>query len=65
MELDLNMEVPTCILKDQEKIPKLKNTRKKLVTEAHNYIFKDSKEHQITKCKLLGKKYECCLSFRY
>jgi hypothetical protein len=34
---------------------KVKNTKRKLITEAHNYIFKDSKENQITKCKLLGK----------
>lgn len=34
---------------------KVKNTKRKLITEAHNYIFKDTKENQITKCKLLGK----------
>jgi hypothetical protein len=34
---------------------KVKVSRKKIITEACNYIFKDSKEGQITKCKLLGK----------
>ena len=34
---------------------KLKNNKKKIITEACNYIFKDSKEDQIVKCKLLGK----------
>ena len=34
---------------------KVKNSKKKLVTIACGYIFNDSKENQITKCKLLGK----------
>jgi hypothetical protein len=34
---------------------KIKNSRKKLITQACNYIFQDSKENQVTKCKLLGK----------
>lgn len=34
---------------------KLKNSKKKLITEACNYIFQDSKDSQIVKCKLLGK----------
>lgn len=33
----------------------VKNSKKKLVTNACNYIFQSSKEEQITKCKLLGK----------
>lgn len=34
---------------------KVKNSKIKLITEARNFIFKDTKEGQITKCKLLGK----------
>lgn len=34
---------------------KAKNNKKKLITNACNYIFEDSKDGQITKCKLLGK----------
>ena len=34
---------------------KIKNTKKKLITNACNYVFQDSRDGQITKCKLLGK----------
>lgn len=34
---------------------KSKNSKRKIITHAHNFVFEDSKEGQITKCKLLGK----------
>ena len=34
---------------------KIKNNKKKLITNACNYVFQDTKDGQVTKCKLLGK----------